>query len=143
MIVYRESAAGVAPEQLAGFFVGWPRPPAPDVHLELLRGSDHVVLAVEEETERVVGFVTAVSDGVLSAYVPLLEVLPEHQGRGLGSELMRRLLARLESVYMVDLCCDAALVPFYERLGLRRWDAGMGLRRPEAIPGPRQAAEES
>jgi len=131
LIEYSESAAGVEARHLEGFFVGWPQPPSPERHLELLQGSDHVVLA--REHERVVGFVTAISDGVLSAYVPLLEVLPEYQGRGIGSELMRRLLARLDSLYMVDLCCDAGLEPFYRRLGLRTWDRGMGIRRPEAI----------
>jgi ribosomal protein S18 acetylase RimI-like enzyme len=85
------------------------------------------------EPERVVGFVTAISDGVLSAYVPLLEVLPEYQGRGIGTELMRRLLARLEDLYMVDLCCDTDLEPFYRRLGLQTWDRGMGIRNREAL----------
>ena len=55
----------------------------------------------------VVGFVTAVSDGVLSAYIPLLEVLPEYQDRGIGSELMRRILEQLDDLYMVDVLCDA------------------------------------
>ncbi len=131
MIEYTESIDGVEAGHLEGFFVGWPQPPSPERHLELLRGSDHVILA--REREHVIGFVTAISDGVLSAYVPLLEVLPEYQARGIGSELMRRLLARLENLYMVDLCCDADLEPFYGRLGLRTWDRGMGIRNREAL----------
>lgn len=130
-VEYVESAAGVEPSQLEGFFVDWPSPPSAAKHLELLRGSDHVVLALDGE--RVVGFVNAISDGVVSAFIPLLEVLPEYQGRGIGSELMRRMLARLESLYMVDLCCDAALEPFYRRLGLHVWDRGMGLRNRDAL----------
>ena len=133
MIRYAEDAADVRPEQLRGFFVGWPVQPSPERHVQMLRGSSHVVLAYEGD--RVVGVVTAISDGVLSAYVPRLEVLPEYQGRGIGTELMRRLLAQLERLYMVDLACDEELVPFYERLGLRRWDAAMGLRRPQAARG--------
>jgi ribosomal protein S18 acetylase RimI-like enzyme len=132
MIVYEEDASAVAPEQLEGFFVGWPSPPSPERHLELLRGSAHVVLARDEDG-RVVGFVTAISDGVLSAYIPLLEVLPEYQGRGIGTELMRRMLAKLRGLYMVDLSCDAALEPFYRRLGLQVWDRGMGLRNRDAV----------
>jgi ribosomal protein S18 acetylase RimI-like enzyme len=131
MIEYAESVGGIEAEQLEGFFVDWPTPPSPERHLELLLGSDHVVLA--RDGERVVGFVTAISDGVLSAYVPLLEVLPSYQGEGIGSELMRRLLARLEHLYMVDLCCDADLEPFYRRLGLKALERGMGIRNREAL----------
>lgn len=130
MIAYTESLEGVGPAQLEGFFAGWPSPPSPERHLEILRGSAAVVLA--RDGERVVGFVTAVSDGVLSAYIPLLEVLPEFQGCGIGTELMRRMLDRLSGLYMIDLCCDATLQPFYARLGLRTWDRGMGVRNYEA-----------
>ena len=131
MIEYVETVDGVEAQHLEGFFVGWPQPPSPERGLKLLQGSDHVVLA--REPERVVGFVTAISDGVLSASVPLLEVLPTHQGRGIESELMRRLLARLENLYMVDLCCDADLEPFYRRVGLQTWDRGMGIRNRDAL----------
>lgn len=131
MIAYADDLGGVQAHHLAGFFVGWPKPPSPERHLELLRGSSHVVVA--RDGERVVGFVTAISDGVLSAYVPLLEVRPPYQGRGIGAELVRRLLARLDGLYMVDLCCDEDVVGFYERLGLSRWDAGMGIRNREAL----------
>jgi ribosomal protein S18 acetylase RimI-like enzyme len=131
VIEYVTDAGGVEPEHLRGFFVGWPAPPSPERHLEILRGSSHVVLA--QEGDRVVGFVTAISDGVLSAYVPLLEVLPEYRGRGIGAELVRRLLAELDGLYMIDLCCDEDVVGFYERLGLQRWDVGMGIRNRGAL----------
>lgn len=80
MITYRDALAGITADHLGGFFVGWPNPPSAATHLRLLAGSDHVVLAVDEETGRVVGFVTAIDDGVLSAYLPHLEVLPAFQG---------------------------------------------------------------
>ena len=127
MVEYTESLDGVTSEQLHGFFVGWRRVPTPEQHLDVLRGSAHVVLA--RDGERVVGFVTAVGDGVLSAFIPLLEVVPDYQSRGIGTELMRRMLAQLESLYMVDLCCDADLEPFYRRFGMTVHDRGMGLRR--------------
>ncbi|MPY65294.1 GNAT family N-acetyltransferase [Deinococcus sp. SDU3-2] len=76
-----------------------------------------------DEGGRVVGFAQAISDGVLTACIPLLEVLPEHQGRGLGTALMRHLLEQLGHLYAVDLSCDDDVVPFYERLGMRRANA--------------------
>jgi ribosomal protein S18 acetylase RimI-like enzyme len=131
VIEYADDVAGVQARHLEGFFVGWPKPPPPERHLAILQGSSRVVVA--RDGDRVVGFVTAISDGVISAYIPLLEVLPEYQGRGIGAELVRRLLGLLDGLYMVDLCCDEDVVGFYERLGLARWDAGMGLRNREAL----------
>lgn len=118
MIGYVNSPDGIEPEQLKGFFVGWPKPPSAAAHLKILHGSSHVVLAVETESSRVIGFVNAVSDRVLSAYIPLLEVLPEFQGRGIGRELVTRLMAELEGLYMIDLVCNEDLIPFYEKFGL-------------------------
>lgn len=118
MITYQTSTANLGPEHLHGFFVGWPNPPSPAVHWSLLQGSSHVVLARDSNTQAVVGFITAISDRVLSAYIPLLEVLPAWRGQGIGSELTRRMLAQLAHLYMVDLICDPAVQPFYQRLGM-------------------------
>jgi ribosomal protein S18 acetylase RimI-like enzyme len=131
MLSYSESATGVRSDQLAGFFVGWPNPPTPERHLDMLRGSDAVALAIDDGT--VVGYATAISDGVLAASIPFLEVLPAYQHQGIGTELVRRLLAQLEHLYMVDVSCDAELETFYRRLGFGALDRGMGLRRRENI----------
>lgn len=136
VVTYRYSAEGITPDQLKGFFVGWPNKPSPEVHLRLLRGSDEVVIAVDEATGAVVGFTIAITDRVLSAYIPLLEVLPEYQGRGIGSELVRRMLERLKGLYMIDVLCDEQIVPFYEKLGMRR-TIGVILRNYEYQAGPK------
>jgi GNAT superfamily N-acetyltransferase len=113
--IYTDVLDDVTPAMLHGFFVGWPDPPSRDTHLRLLRDSSAAIVAIEGE--RVIGFITAISDGILSAYVPLLEVLPERQGRGIGAELVRRMRERLANLYMVDLLCDDDVAPFYERVG--------------------------
>lgn len=115
---YIDSPESVSPHQLQGFFVGWPNPPSPEKHRELLEKSDCWILAIDETTEMVVGFITAITDHVLSAYIPLLEVLPSYQEQGIGTELVRRMLEKLNSLYMVDLLCDPDLQPFYERAGM-------------------------
>lgn len=73
------------------------------------------------------GFITAISDGVLTAYIPLLEVLPEYQGIGIGKELVTKMLAQLDHLYMTDVVCDKEIVSFYEKLGLE--PASAAIRR--------------
>ena len=73
---------------------------------------------------------------MLAAYVPLLEVLPGYRGAGIGRELVGRLFAQLDDLYMVDLSCDDELAPFYEGLGMRRAVA-MVRRNYDAQPGRR------
>lgn len=117
MITYIDSISGIKAEQLQGFFEGWASPPSPNEHLKILRGSSEIVLALDEG--RVIGFITAISDEVLSAYIPFLEILPDYRGRGIGSELVRRMLDKLRKLYMIDLLCDPDVFPFYEKLGMR------------------------
>lgn len=117
MIEYQSNLNGISAAQLEGFFVGWPNLPSIDMHLRILEGSAFVVLALEGG--RVIGFVSAISDGVLSAYISLLEVLPDYQGRGVGRELMTHMKALLEGLYMIDVLCDDDVLPFYEKLGFK------------------------
>jgi ribosomal protein S18 acetylase RimI-like enzyme len=118
-IRYSYTADDISPEELEGFFVGWPKPPSPDTHLRLLKNSDEIVLAIDASTRAVVGFITALTDHVLSAYIPLLEVRTEYRHRGIGSQLVRRMIERLSSLYMIDLVCDPDLQPFYTSLGMQ------------------------
>lgn len=99
-----------------GFFEGWPNPPKAEDHFRILLGSQHVVLALNPLGE-IVGFITAISDGVSCAYIPHLEVVPAFRGKGIGRELMLRLKRQLEHLYMIDLSCDESLKPFYSDLG--------------------------
>ncbi len=115
MITYSDSTENLSADQLEGFFAGWPNPPSAKMHLKILQQSDHLLLAIDQESDQVVGFVTAITDGVLSAYIPLLEVLEPYQHMGIGTELVRRMLDKLSGLYMIDLLCDLELQHFYER----------------------------
>lgn len=132
-IKYTTSLDGLTPDRLTGFFVGWRNPLGPDDHLRVLRASYRVVLAIDEGTGQVVGFINAISDGLLSAYIPLLEVLPEFKYQGIGTELVRRLLHELQHLNMVDLSCDDDVVPFYQRFGMFRVNS-MSIRRFNPLP---------
>lgn len=132
---YRTTADGLTADQLdGGFFDGWPDPPSPETMLRILDASDHVVIAVRDD--KVIGFVTALSDGVLSAFITLLEVLPEHHNKGIGQSLINQMMEQIGDIYMVDLVCDANLSRFYAELGfatttgMSRRDYAMQSGRP-------------
>lgn len=112
-IVFSQDSAHL---QLApGFFQGWPHPPSPQQHRAILEKSYLAWLAVDQD--RIIGFITAISDGIFSASLPLLEVLPAYRKQGIGSELVRRILKSLDHLYMIDLSCDPELQGFYQRFG--------------------------
>jgi ribosomal protein S18 acetylase RimI-like enzyme len=131
-IRYRDSADSILSENLVGFFVGWNNPPTSETHLELLQKSSHCVVALDGEA--VIGFITAISDGVLAAYIPFLEVLPAYQQKGIGKELVTRMIALLNNYYMIDLLCDPELQVFYEQFGMEK-ATGMMLRNYSSQKG--------
>jgi len=116
-IKYTKDMREITEDMLSGFFVGWPNPPDEVTHLRLLRKSYCSFVAIDTESNNVVGFINSTSDGVLTAYIPLLEVLPEYQDMGIGSKLVKLLLAELKDLYMIDICHDEELKPYYAKLG--------------------------
>jgi len=113
-IKYTKDISEVSAEMLAGgFFVGWPNPPTPAMHLQILQNAWCSYVAVNSETNVIVGFVNCISDGILSAYIPLLEVLPEYQGRGIGKMLIQLMLDETKDFYMIDIAHDDDKTGFY------------------------------
>lgn len=97
----------------------------------------HVVSAYRGDA--LVGVGRLVSDGVLYAVVFDMVVAPEERGRGIGSEILRRLLVRCRGAGIRDVLLFAArgTEPFYRRHGFvpRPGDApGMILRRARQAP---------
>jgi len=118
MIVYTQELSNLTEDMLEGFFVGWPNPPSKQSHMNILKGSYCVWVAIDEADNKVVGFITALSDGVISAYIPLLEVLPEYQHIGIGKGLVSHMIDSLKDFYMVDLLCDIQLQEYYKKFGM-------------------------
>ena len=132
MIEYTNDMSCVNENMLRGFFVGWKKKPSGSVHMAVLKNSYKAWVAIDKAENRVVGFINAVSDGVLSAYIPLIEVLPEYQNNGIGAELVRRMLASLKHLYMVDLLCDEEMQGYYAKHGMMS-STGVILRNYDCI----------
>ncbi len=123
MINYKDNIDTIAPQMLKGFFVGWTRKPSSEKLLEIMKNSNYIILAFDNDQNKVVGLINAISDHELSAYIPLLEVLPEYQRQGIGKSLVNKMLVKLKDYYMIDLCCDERLVKFYRRFGMKKMPA--------------------
>jgi len=123
MIFYQDNLYNITPEMLEGFFDEWKSFPSQKKHFELLQNSSYIIIAVDKEKNVVVGFINAVSDGVLSAHIPFLEVIPQYKNRGIGSELAKRMFEKLKDFYMIDVVCDESLQGFYEKSGMKKYTA--------------------
>ena len=70
--------------------------------------------------DRLVGIVRAVGDGASVVFVQDLLVLPQYQRKGIGTALLREVLARFSGVYQLHLLTDNTpqTTAFYRSLGL-------------------------
>ena len=105
----------IKPGELDNFFHGWKSPPSTEIKEKLLNGSDLIVAA--RENGILVGFLTAISDGAMHAFISLVEVLEVHQSKGIGSHLMDRAVDYLKGYYDIVLITDPDKGLFY-RIGI-------------------------
>ncbi len=144
-IRYTDSLEGIRPEDLEGLHRGWPKPPSSATHLASLRKMNAVMLAVEEATGRVAGFVCGMTDETLILYIWDAEVRPAHHDQGVREELLRRLLSAHGDIYQVNAVINGWDWPFWEKLGFRRDADGVvgvtKMRRDSQDGGPRAVQE--
>ena len=98
--------------------VQWSAARKPDRLVRALRRSHSVVTAWVRGS--LVGLGNALSDGSLVVYYPHMLVLPEFQGRGIGRELMKRLMKRYRGFHQHILIAEATAVSFYRKCGFKR-----------------------
>lgn len=120
MIAYLDNLDNISIHMLKGFFVEFSRKPTSEKLFEILKNSEYKILAMDIGENKVVGFINAISDHTLSAYIPLLEVLPVYQKHGIGKELVKRMMEKLKDYYMIDICCDERLAKFYGKFGMKK-----------------------
>ena len=118
MITYSSATEELRETDLDGFLAHWDFNPPSGTLLEMIHRSAEVVIARDAEANQVCGYVTALCDGIAFAFVSALEVRPEYRRNGIGTELMRQIVARLD-VFGIYLSCAPAVMPFYESLGFK------------------------
>jgi ribosomal protein S18 acetylase RimI-like enzyme len=128
MIKYISTLQGLKPNDFNGFFVDWKKPLSVLQQINILKNSTYFILAYDTEKSRVVGFINALSDKVNFAFIPLLEVLPEYQNQGIGSNLLKKMLEKLKNYQCIDLTCDIEMQGFYEQFNMIK-SHGMVIRK--------------
>jgi ribosomal protein S18 acetylase RimI-like enzyme len=98
--------------------LGWSSAKKPTALHQGLVASHSLVTAWD--TELLVGLGSAISDGHLLVYFTHLLVRPDYQGRGIGTELMIRMMARYKDFHQQTVLADGRAVDFYKRLGFVR-----------------------
>lgn len=118
-IMYSETRA-LPPEQIINLYRanGWSSAEKPEQLQHSLKNSHRLVSAWEGE--HLIGLGNSISDDVLVVYYSHLLVLPGYQGRGIGSEIMRRLMSHYEGFHQQVTLADQRAVRFFQRLGFTR-----------------------
>jgi len=72
------------------------------------------------DNDKLVGIGNAISDGYLVVYYPHLLVLPDYQGKGIGSMIMKNLQEKYMHFHMQMLTADGKAIDFYKKMGFVR-----------------------
>lgn len=73
-----------------------------------------------------------------TAYIDAVATLPNYQGQGYGSAVMRRLASEIDHEYVIA-CLETDRESFYERLGWNTWRGPLAGRSEDGlIPTPEQ-----
>jgi GNAT superfamily N-acetyltransferase len=98
--------------------VDWSSANKPEQLHQALRHSHSLVTAWDGD--RLVGLANAISDGFLVVYYSHFVVHPDYQRRGIGREMMTRLMKRYEGFHQHSVIADKDAVPFYESCGFEQ-----------------------
>ncbi len=94
----------------------------PDVHRRAFEASHTAVFVYQ--ADRLIGFGRAISDGVYQAAIYDCAVLPEFQGKGIGTIIMKNILPRISHCNVI-LYASPGKEGFYQTHGFRKMKTGM------------------
>jgi len=103
--------------------VGWD---ARKEQLENILGSTYLTVACFDDND-LVGIIDVISDGIDDALIRNLVIHPEYQGKGIGHELLIKVLDRLKSnrIKTINVLFESELTEFYRKAGFRIVSGGI------------------
>jgi N-acetylglutamate synthase-like GNAT family acetyltransferase len=129
MVEFR-SATSIDHDSIRDFLTenGWGRRVKdPDRFRRMMENATRIVLAVENGD--VVGFARALCDDASNGYIGTVAVSQRMRGRGIGRELVERLMGDDPNITWVLRAGRADSVGFWEKMGFRPSDVAMERER--------------
>ncbi len=94
------------------------------VHPDMLKAAhEHSLLILGAyEDDQLIGIIRVVGDGASIVFIQDILVLPTHQRRGIGSALLKDVMARYAGVYQMQLMTEDQpdTIAFYQSLGFQK-----------------------
>lgn len=103
--------------QLVNLFesVGWKTAEYPNRLYQAIKNSDYVMTVWEDE--KLIGLISAISDGYINVFITYLLVHPDYQKRGLGKIMMEDFLKKFDGFGRRILTTELDKENFYQKFG--------------------------
>ncbi|OQW99012.1 MAG: hypothetical protein BWK74_03210 [Desulfobacteraceae bacterium A6] len=94
-------------------------PDDPSMVKQIIKGSHCFMAAIEDEV--IVGMGRAISDRVSDSYIQDLTVINSYRGKGIGAEILQRIMACLEKdgIKWIGLIAEGNSDDFYSHFGFK------------------------
>lgn len=119
-ITIKDKSQALTSNQLEDLFlsVEWSSGHYPDKLAIAMQNYETVYTAWDGDT--LVGLISAMDDGIMTAYIHYLLVRPEYQGKGIGVQLIERTKEKYKDYLRIVLVAYDKECGFYEHCGFKK-----------------------
>ena len=96
----------------------------PEIHKKAFQNSHTVVFVYH--SDKLIGFGRVISDGVYQAAIYDVAVLPEYQGKHVGSTIIKSIIKKIPYCNFI-LYASPGKEKFYEKMNFKKMKTGMAL----------------
>ncbi|MDN0077562.1 GNAT family N-acetyltransferase [Crenobacter sp. SG2303] len=139
---WQESSNGVDWAALSALYRATPMGEKTEADLATAFGNSRYGCFVYDDG-RLVGAGRALADGIDCSYICDVAVHPSHQGRGIGKDIVARLVERSRGHKKIILYAVPGTEPFYRKLGFKRMATAMAIFKDQAQAVERGLVDET